>query len=320
MRQTLIRTIKKIILVPCSIFIFNHSQAQTDADAIMMLKNNFCTGAMYNYSSWKNYWEGTNKRDNANLGTVSTQMTGVMGNYGVTAKLNILFGVPYVKTNASGGQLHSMKGIQDFSLWVKYLPVEFTIGNSTLSLYTIAGVSLPLSNYSADFLPLSIGLHSRNLSLRGMADYQIGHWFATIAATYVARSNISIYRSTYYTTELHYTNEVKMTDATQYNLRTGYRSERLIAEALLSKWVTLGGFDITKNNMPFPSNKMNSTTAGFNVKYNLKAVAGLSLIGGSNFTVAGRNVGQANSFNTGVFYIIDFTKKQKHLSTDTKNN
>ena len=86
------------------------------------------------------------------------------------------------------------------------------------------------------------------------------------SATYVLRDNIKIYRTSYYTTEMHYTNEVKMPDAAQFNLRQGYRTQRLIAEALLSNWTTLGGFDITKNNMPFPSNKMNMTTAGINSK------------------------------------------------------
>jgi len=84
-------------------------KAQTDADAIMMAKNNFCVGGMYSYSSWKNYWEGTLKRDNQNLGTVSTKMIGVMGNYGISKKLNVLFGIPYVQTKASAGTLHGQK-------------------------------------------------------------------------------------------------------------------------------------------------------------------------------------------------------------------
>ena len=75
--------------------------AQTDIDAIMMEKKALCVGPMYSYSSWKNYWEGTLKRDNENLGTVSTQMIGVMGTYGVSKKLNVLFGAPYVITKAS---------------------------------------------------------------------------------------------------------------------------------------------------------------------------------------------------------------------------
>jgi len=308
-----------VIIILC-LFILNSAKSQTDADAIMMTKNNFCVGAMYNYSSWKNYWEGTHKRNNANLGTVSTQMLGVMGNYGVTNKLNVLFGVPYVKTKATGGQLHGMKGLQDLSVWIKYMPVETVLGNGTLSLYTIAGVSIPVTEYTADFQPLSIGLHSKNLSLRAMADYQMGKLFVTASGTYVVRSNVKIYRNSYYTTEMHYTNKVYMPDAAQYSVRAGYRSERLIAEGLLNIWQTLGGFDITKNNMPFLSNKMNMTTAGLNIKYNLKSVAGLSIIGGANTTLAGRNVGEANSFNGGIFYIIDFTKHKKPVSANTKKN
>ena len=34
-------------------------QAQTEQDAIMMNKNQFCNGFIYTYSSWENYWEGT---------------------------------------------------------------------------------------------------------------------------------------------------------------------------------------------------------------------------------------------------------------------
>jgi hypothetical protein len=311
---------KYSVIIICCLVVFNSAHAQTDADGVMMTKNNFCTGVMYNYSSWKNYWEGTHKRDNANLGTVSTQMLGIMGNYGVTNKLNLLFGIPYVKTKATGGQLHGMKGIQDLSLWIKFMPLEKNVGKGAISLYTIAGFSFPVSDYNADFLPLAIGLHSKNLSLRGMVDYQVGNIFATVAATYVLRDNIKIYRTAYYTTEMHYTNEVKMPDAAQFNLSAGYRSDRLMAEALLSNWTTLGGFDITKNNMPFPSNKMNMTTAGLNIKYNIKQVGGLSLIGGSNFTIDGRNVGEATSYNAGVFYILDFANAKKKSSLNIKKS
>lgn len=292
--------------------------AQTDMDAIMMSKNNFCTGFMYQSSQWNNYWEGTLKRTNENLGTVSTKMYGVMGNYGLSGKLNLLFGIPYVQTKASAGTLHGMNGVQDLSLFVKWMPVETKWGTGTISVYGVGGVSFPVNNYTPDFLPMSIGLHSTNLTLRGMVDYQVGNFFATGSATYVARSNIKIDRSSYYTTEMHTTNEVAMPDASNLQLRTGYRSGRMIAEAILNNWTTLGGFDITRNNMPFPSNKMNATTAGINIKYNLAAVEGLSLIGGGSVTLAGRNTGQATSINAGVFYIFDFSKKVKKSTTTEK--
>jgi hypothetical protein len=295
-----------------------HVSAQTDIDGIMMTKNNFCVGAMYGYSSWKNYWEGTLKRENLNLGTVSAQMVSVMGNYGISDKLNILFGVPYIKTKASAGTMHGLKGIQDGSLWIKYMPVEKTIGKGDLSVYAIAGVSAPLTSYVADFLPLSIGLRSKTLSLRAMGDYQLGNFFVTASSTYAFRSNIKIDRDAYYTTEMHYSNEVKMPDALSFNVRTGYRHGNWIAEAIFDNYTTLGGFDITRNNMPFPSNKMNATRIGANVKYEVNAVAGLSLIANGNYVVAGRNVGQATSVNGGIFYIINFSKKAKKAALESK--
>ncbi|MBI1780399.1 MAG: hypothetical protein HYR66_03400 [Sphingobacteriales bacterium] len=296
------------------------AMAQTDADAIMMEKNNFCTGAMYSYSSWKNYWEGTFKRDNANFGTVSTKMIGIMGNYGISDKLNVLFSIPYVQTKATAGTLHGQKGVQDLSLWIKYMPFEKKIGPGTLSLYAVGGFSFPVTNYVVDYLPLSIGLRSKNISLRGLVDYQVKNWFATAGVTYINRSNIKIDRDSYYTTELHLTNEVDMPDAMQYQFRAGWRSDRFIAEAVLSNWTTMGGFDITKNNMPFPSNKMNMTAVGVSGKYNVKAVDGLSIIGGGNYTVAGRNVGQSTGIYGGVFYILNFNKKKKttEQSSDKK--
>lgn len=264
---------------------------------------------MYTHSSWKNYWEGPLKRNNENLGTVSSQSFSLMGAYGVTGKLNLLFSVPYIKTKASAGTLHGMQGMQDLSFYVKWLPIEKEIGNGTFSLYTIGGVSFPLTNYVADFLPLSIGLHSKTASARLMLDYQFGHFFVTGSATYVVRDNIKIDRTAYYTTSAHLTNEVEMPNTSNYNFRTGYRSSKLIAEAVFNQWTTLGGFDITRNNLPFPSNKMNAATVGINFKYAVTSNHTLSLVGGGNTTVAGRNIGQSASMYGGIFYVLDFTRK-----------
>jgi hypothetical protein len=295
-------------------------KAQMDIDGIMMTKNNFCTGLVYGYSSWTDYWEGTLKRENLNLGKVSTQMVSVMGTYGISDKLNLLFNVPYVKTKASAGTMHGLDGIQDLSLWAKYMPLEKKIGKGNLSVYGLLGVSVPLTNYVADFLPMSIGLRSKTLSLRAMGDYQLGKFFVTASGTYMFRSNIEIDRDAYYTTEMHYTNEVEMPDVLAFNFRTGYRYANWVAEAIVDNMTTLGGFDITRNNMPFPSNKMNATRVGTNLKYefNNKWVRGLSLIGGGNYVVAGRNVGQSTMVYGGIFYILNFSKKAKTISAEPK--
>lgn len=291
--------------------------AQTDIDAIMMEKNALCVGPMYSYSSWKNYWEGTLKRDNENLGTVSTQMFGIMGTYGVTKRLNVLFGAPYVKTKASDGTLHGQEGIQDISLFVKYVPLRQKVGDGIFTVFAIGGFSTPLTNYVADFLPMSIGLHSTNLIGRGMVDYQLNNLFVTGSATYVLRSNVKIDRTAYYTTGGHLTNEIEMPDMATFNLRLGYRSYHLIAEAVLNNMTTLGGFDITRNNMPFPSNRMNATTAGVNIKYTPAFAPRLSIVGGGNYVLKGRNVGQALTVDGAIFYVLNLGRKEKK---DNNNN
>ncbi len=306
-----------ITLFVIMLLLNNIAKAQTDLDAIMMDKNRFCIGPSYMNNSWKNYWEGTLKRDNANLGTVSMQSFAIMGNYGVTDNLNVLFNVPYVSTKASAGTLQGDKGFQDLSLYVKYLAKEIDLWKGTLSLYGVGGISLPVTNYDADYLPLSIGLKSKTASLRALVDYQVNSFFATASATYVLRSNIKIERTSYYTDHMIYSNEVEMPNASNINIRAGYRSERLIAEAVFNQWNTLGGFDITRNNMPFPSNEMNATTVGAKVKYVLFTKHEFAVEGGADFTVAGRNMGQSNNYHGGLLYVIEMKSKHSKAKTNT---
>jgi len=90
---------------------------------------------------------------------------------------------------------------------------------------------------------------------------------------------------------------------------TGYRSLKLNIEGIVSQTTTLGGFDIRKNGMPFPSNRMNFTTAGGLVKYSFEGVTGLELTAGGNYVLKGRNVGQSTDFFGAVQYVFDFNKK-----------
>jgi hypothetical protein len=295
-------------------------RGQTDDDAIMMARNNLCTGVMYSHSAWDYYWEGTYHRNNANLGKVTTQMVGLMGIYGITRRLAIVASAPYVWTDASAGVLHGMHGIQDLSGWLKWEAYRQKIGSrGKLSLFAAVGGSVPLTNYLADYLPLSIGLHSRTASGRIIADYQLGRFFVTATGTYTWRSNITIDQQSYYTTEFIESDKVYMPNEETYIVRSGYRSNRLEIEANLSGMVTLGGFDIRKNDMPFPSNRMDATMAGAHVKYEFhsRPLKGLSLTADGSYTVAGRNVGQSTMFGAGIFYIFDFAHKGKTPETPT---
>jgi hypothetical protein len=309
---------KKILFI-LIIFLTTKAFAQTEIDGLLMEKNLFCVGVTYGKTNWKKYWEGTLKRDNLNLGKVSSSNVMINGNYGITSKLNVIFTLPYIKTKASAGQLAGQKGIQDFSLYLKWVGYTKQFKKSILKGIIVGGVSTPLSNYTPDIMPLSIGLHSKTASIRAMVDFQQSNWFGTASGTYIYRGNVQLDRNTYYTTRLHYSNMVEMPNATNINIRGGYRSEVWIIEAIANKWITNGGFDITRNNIPFVSNKMDATMLGLHIKYETNFVDGLSFVADGMTTIAGRNVGQTSGFTVGAFYIMDFTKKKKDSSTEPEN-
>jgi len=284
--------------------------AQTDADGIMMGKNLFCGGIMTATSSWNQYWEGTLLRKNENLGTVRAIMIGPMGSWGVTKHLNILFSLPYVQTKTTAGTLTGLRGLQDLSLLAKYRLYRYKKNKSTFSVFGMAGISTPVQDYVKDLLPVSIGLGSRNLTMRAMLDYQYSDFFVTASSSYIARSNIFIDRTAYYTTRMIYSNEVSMPDASYSNFRLGFRNKEIVAEAVADLWTTLGGFDITRNNMPFPSNQMNQSRIGFNGKYEPTRWKGISLTAAFYQTLDGRNMGKASFAQAGFFYIFNFNKKK----------
>ncbi|MFD0793967.1 hypothetical protein ACFQZX_10070 [Mucilaginibacter litoreus] len=282
--------------------------AQTETDALMIPKNYFCAAGVYTHNSWDKYWEGTFKRENLNLGTVSSDIIALGGNYGLSNKVNVLFMVPYVQTHVSAGTLKNNTGIQDINLAVKWLAFNQELGGGFLTFHAIASGSLPLGNYQADYLPLSIGVRSKNIALRGLVNYQIGRFFVAGAGQYMRRDNITIDRDAYYTTQMHYTNQVAMPNVTNFLFSTGFRSLKFNAEATLTHMNTIGGFDITKNNMPFPSNNMEATAAGAVFKYMFQSIPGLEFTAGGSYVLKGRNYGQNLSAFGGVYYVFSVKK------------
>jgi len=287
--------------------------AQNIDDVFMMNKYQTCDGLMASTSSFDHYWEGNLKRNNLNIGTVTSQSLAFMGVYGISDHFNILVGLPYIKTKASAGTLHGLEGVQDLSISLKYQGLDIKSGASEFRIFGVGGISVPASNYLADYLPLSIGLKSRTLSLRLLGDYQFRHFFFTGSFFYNLRSTIAIDRNSYYTTELHLTDQVSMPNVDGFTLRSGFRSTHLVLEAIFQNYNTLGGFDIRRNDNPFPSNRMNWTSLGMNIKYEFtKPLNGITIYGGGNYVLDGRNVGQSKTFDLGLFYAFYIHSHSKH--------
>ena len=118
MRKLLKKQLPSCVIIFLAFYPTTVINAQTDIDAITMAKKVFCGGLMYGHSNWTNYWEGSNKRDNRNIGTVTTSGLSIMGAYGISKKLNILAGIPYIKTKGSLSNMQGAEGVQDISLWL----------------------------------------------------------------------------------------------------------------------------------------------------------------------------------------------------------
>lgn len=294
----------KFILVLVCGAVFN-AHAQMPHDAIYMNKNSICIATTYTNSHWNEYWENTLKRDNLSIGTHTTQSVMPMIAYGITKKLNLLAGLPYVWTKTSAGNLMGQKGFQDVSVWLKYNMVQSANG---LSLHGVVGGSLPVSNYVPDFLPMSIGLKSKTATARLIAHYRHpSGFYVTAHGSYVFRSNIKVDRDAYYADDRVYnTNEVRMPNVTDVAARAGYYKKGIQAELFIDKSTCVGGDYIRRNDMPFPTNNMKSTGVGFYGKFQPKNIGFTLMV---RRVVAGENMGQSTTLAAGFLYQINFKNK-----------
>ncbi len=305
---------KRFYLFIFSLFAIG-AQAQSLTDGLLMPKGSFCTGLLYTHDQWKNYWEGGLKRDNQNIGTITTQTVTWMGNYGVTDRLNIIAMVPYVKTQSSTGTLHGLEGLQDLSVSAKYRFFAKDFEKSGLRFFAVGTASTPLTNYVIDFLPLSIGLGSTNFTTRLTGNYHLeSGWYINASSGYTMRSNVNLDRPAYYSDgQLYSTNEVKMYNTFDFSTMVGYYKNGIQAEAFYSQQNTLGGGDIRRQDMPFVSNRMNFSKAGALLMYYLPKPKNLAVRASFSYVVDGRNVGQATTFMGGLLYTIHFSNKNETI-------
>ena len=281
--------------------------AQTLEDAEMMRRHEVSVGVMYGSSSWKDYWEGTLRRSNGNVGTVKTQSVAAHVGYGVNDRLTLLAALPYVWTEASQGVLKGMSGRQDLTVLAKYRVANPLIGGrARLKVLAVAGASTPTSDYTPDFLPMSIGMQSRSAITRVAAHLQDRTgWFVDGYAERMWRSNVTLDRSAYYTDGQYYeTDEVSMPDVAMYRGAVGWQRGIWCIPVGITTQRTLGGGDIRRQDMPFVSNRMNHTTAHAELMVFLPRVSNLRLDLGAARTLNGRNVGQSTSFMAGFTYVL----------------
>ena len=292
--------------------------AQTIDDGLMVGRNTLFSGVLYTHDSWDHYWEGPLNRVNGNLGTVTTETTQWTGTYGVLDRLNLVASIPYTWTNASQGVLSGMSGWQDITLAAKYRIIHKSIRDSEVSLYGVAFGGFPMTNYQPDFQPLSIGLGSSRIGGRATLHYQSTHrFYFTGTAAYTWQGDVSIDAPYYFANnQLFLTNNVKMPDVVNYSVSPGYRRGTMMAQFTFSKMITQGGADvgdIRRQDIPFPSNRFIASRAGGMLMYPLpiRRLRNTTLRLEYSRVIAGRNVGESNTFTLGLLETLSFNRRTR---------
>lgn len=286
------------------------ARAQMIDDGIMVPPKALFTSVVYGHDRWSEYWEGTLKRENLNVGTLRTRSVTWMANYGLNSRVNLIAALPYVSTRASGGTLHPQSGLQDLTLAAKGRLFTAGSGNSNLHGFAIASYGTPVSDYVADLLPLSIGLHSRRFSGRLTMQYRHGSGlFADATGAYTWRGNVTLDRPSYFTDgQLFLTDQVEMPDVYDYTFRAGFMNRSWMFPVSYTKQVTRGGGDIRRQDMPFVSNRMNFSKLEAMAMYTLPKPAFLGLRVHVTKTLDGRNVGDSTTLGAGLVYTLHFAK------------
>jgi hypothetical protein len=271
----------------------------------MVAKRTLMAGVVYAHDSWDQYWEGTVKRTNGNIGTLTAQSTTLVGAYGVTERLGLMATLPYIRTHASQGVLHDLSGFQDLSITAKLrLLGTGPTSHGAFNAFIAGTGAIPVGNYTPDFYPLSIGTAGRRASGHLVLDFQSNSvWFANASAAYMWCSNVRLNRNAYYTNgQLYLTNEVVMPNVLDYTLSAGFNRGNWRIPFTLVQQRTLGGGDIRRQDMPFVSNRMDFVKLGGGVMYGLPKNLSVQL--GAAHVLSGRNVGQSTTFTSGLMYAL----------------
>ncbi len=300
---------KRILLLSAgALFSVGALFGQTPSDAIMMKQKELCFALVYDHGSWDQYWEGTYLRYNQTVATLTRKMVIPMVAIGIMDNLNLLVGLPYVKTESSepnGGKFQGARGFQDLNIALKYEILNKQLGKGKLALLATGGFGTPITNYLSDYRPYSIGNGTNEFSLRGIAQYILDNGFYVKGtAGHLFRGQTKAERDYYYNNGSYYTAWMDVPDAWEFNAGIGVwlLDNKLKLETCYYGLKSTSGDDVRAYNAAQPTNKVQFDQVGAIGQYYLKKVKGLGVLAYYNQVVNGRNWGKFSSFGVGGTY------------------
>lgn len=291
-----------------SLFFATGSFGQTPMDAIFMQKKFTCIAAIYEHSSFDQYWEGTLLRTNGTIETVKSNSFMPMVAIGITDRINVLVGVPYTSVNSTapnGGFLQGAKGFGDFQVGLKGEIFKKEAGPGKLSAIGYVGYGNKASNYSTDYRPYILGHGAPELTLRGMINYRFNNGIYTRGLVgHLWRGTTRTERNYHYADGSHYSFYMDVPNAWQFQAVAGIWlfDEVLKVQLNYTALQSVSGDDIRPYTAAQPTNRVNVGNLGLELQTYLKKPYGLGAIIYASQVIHGRNMGKPFIFGGGLTY------------------
>ena len=298
----------QLILLMGGISLSNLSLAQTPTDGLMMPKGDICFLLNYEYGEFDHYWEGETLRKNGTIAQVQRRTAMVMAAYGVTKRLDVYAGLPYVTTTSTtpnGGKFAGTSGIQDLTLGLKYEVLRKKGEKGEWTAFGSVTFSTPASNYLSDYQPYSLGIGAPQLAWRGLTEYELNNGFYLRAiGGYIWKGYTEAEREYYYNNGSYYTSWMDVPSAWVYEAVLGkwFANKSLRVELSYNSSRSTSGDDIRAYNAPQPTNKVDMDRVGVFAQYFFKKPKGLGLVASYSRVVDGRNAPEMAAISAGVTY------------------
>lgn len=226
---------------------------------------------------------------------VDVNSVSIFGTYGLSDRWDVVAALPHISTtgNASQGVLdelgfeNSRSGVQDLSVFLRYNPMSFAVGENDLHFMLGGGISAPIGDYAVDEgLQSILAIGNRATSVTGLAMAQFrmpSGVFLTTQAGYSLRSN-------------------DVPNAVLGEIRAGYAGSKFYVDAWYAGQVSTSGVNILGEGFTgfFPATDVSFSRAG--VTLFAPVGGGFGLSASASRYLNGRNVGQSTGFSGAVTY------------------
>ncbi|WP_057939080.1 hypothetical protein [Algoriphagus resistens] len=299
---------RTLILLCAGLGLSYQSLAQTPTDGLMMPKGDICFLLNFEYGQFDHYWEGETLRKNGTIAKVQRRTAMVMAAYGITKRLDVYAGLPYVSTNSTtpnGGKFAGTSGIQDLALGLKYEALRKKGEKGELTVFGSVLFSTPVSNYLSDYQPYSLGIGAPQLAWRALVEYE---WNSGVylrgQAGYIWKGYTEAEREYYYNDGSYFTSWMDVPSAWTYEAVVGkwFMNKSFRAELSYNSSRSTSGDDIRAYNAPQPTNKVDMDRVGVFAQYFFNKPKGLGVVASYSRVIHGRNAPEMTAISAGVTY------------------